>query len=164
MSVENSKIRSFLPVRAVLRLGDVQNYGHAILIILPDGALVRAGGITPNQTIGFVWVLSRLIIRELLHHFRNGRVVILTVPDLSWPYIVLFRHYHNLLSHNVVFDSAWRPGFGTWGNYSCRSIHTRTVTSRGWVIWHPFLIIKEPVAKCQPVTINIFSRQRTLQL
>ena len=77
VSVEHSKVGYFLPLGAVFRLGDVQNDGHTILIVVSDGALICGRGISLDIAIGLDAVLGGLEVGDGQEHFGQGLIGVL---------------------------------------------------------------------------------------
>lgn len=60
VAVEHSEVGRLLPFAYMLRLAEVEDDGHSILIILSDGALVGRSRIGSNGAVSIFGVFGRL--------------------------------------------------------------------------------------------------------
>ena len=100
--VEHSEVGYFFPLSAVLRLGDVQNDGHTILIVVSDGALICGRGISLDIAIGLDAVFGGLEVGDGQEHFRQGRIRVLDDADIPYPEILGLGVKVDLLPDNLV--------------------------------------------------------------
>jgi hypothetical protein len=112
--VEHSEVGYFLPLGAVLRLGDVQNDSHTIFIVVSDGALVCGRGISLDIAIGLDAVLGRLEVGDGQEHFRQGRIRVLDNTDVPYPKILSLGVKVDLLPDNLVRLSNRRLRLRPW--------------------------------------------------
>jgi hypothetical protein len=82
VAVENSEVGGLLPVCAyVFGLGEVEDDGHAVLVVLSDWPLVGGGGVGADGAVAVLGVLGGLEVGDGHEHLGQDGVVVLGCAD-----------------------------------------------------------------------------------
>ena len=92
---EEVAVRPFHFPHVALRLVDVQNDGDSVFVVVPDQALVRVGGICPNNTS---WLVRGNTLRQLM----TLRSLHPLHPKVLLSPIILLIRSRRLLAHRLA--------------------------------------------------------------
>ena len=106
VTVKYSKICSFLPLRAMLRFGYIEDDSNSILVVLTDRSLVCRGRISLDEPIRFGRMLSLLKIGDGRKYFGKRRFIVILMSNLSRLKGELLGLKENLLPNDLF----WRLG------------------------------------------------------
>lgn len=75
--VEHPEISGLLPVGHVLRLREIEDDGHSVLVVLADGSLVGGGGVCADGAVAVLGVLGGLEVGDGHEDLGQGGVLVL---------------------------------------------------------------------------------------
>jgi hypothetical protein len=113
VSIEHSEVGWLLPVGPhVLGLGEIEDDGHSVLIVLPHWSLVGGGGVGPDGAVPVLAVLGWLEVGDGDEYFGECGVLVLGGTNAASLYVEGLGLDEDLLPDDLVDLFGWRFGLG----------------------------------------------------
>lgn len=113
--IKHPKVGRLLPVGPhVLWLGEIEDDGHSVLVVLPHWALVGGGGVGSDSPVPILAVFGWLEVGDGHEYLGECGVFVLGGPDAACLYVEGLGVDEDLLPDDLVDLFGWRLGLGAW--------------------------------------------------